>query len=104
MNSYRPATALDLPIALTVGPDRESGMGGTSWSASTADDIIGSGGSSGRAKGERTRSTDDWTPAIRRAMRDLGLTGLRLGDATIEPWGWSQGSGHAPQGVRVVWS
>lgn len=106
MNSCRLATALDLPIVLTVGPDRESGMGGTSWGAMTEDDIIGSGGSPGRSKGERTGDIDDWTPAIRRAMRDLGLTrkGLRLADATIEPCGWSQGAGHAPQGVRVVWS
>jgi hypothetical protein len=93
-------TTMNTPITLIVGPDSESR--GTAWGARTPDDTIGSGGSPGRAKGARTRRTDDWIPAVRRAMRDLGIK-RSLSDAEIAPSGWSQGAGHAPDGVRVVW-
>lgn len=29
--------------------------------------------------------------------------GRRWADATVTPYGWSQGAGHAPQGIRIVW-
>ena len=92
---------IDTRTVLLVGP---GGEGDTAWSLFRDGEWCSSGGSRGKAKGERTTRTTDWTPAVRRAMRDLGLDGLRFSDATVEPHGWSQGLGHAPQGVRVVWA
>ena len=93
---------IDTRTILLVGP---GGDGDTAWSLFRDGEWCSSGGSRGKAKGERTTRTTDWTPAVRRAMRDLGLDGrLRFSDATVEPYGWSQGLGHAPQGVRVVWA
>lgn len=94
---------LDTRVILTVGPGDD---GDTAWALYRDGDWCASGGSRRKAKGERTARTSDWTPAVRRAMRDLGLDGrkFRFADALTTPHGWSQGLGHAPHGVRVVWA
>jgi len=92
---------------ITISPDpQEPGVAyyletdqGDGWEE---DDSGGWGGS-----GPRRETTDAW---FRLAQRRLGLppwvkrAGLRWDDADVRPYGWSQGSGHAPQGLTITWT
>jgi hypothetical protein len=46
-------------------------------------------------------TTDGWARAARRHARRPN--GLRWCDAEVRPLGWSEGPGHAPGGVELVW-
>lgn len=85
-----------IPVTITIGPDTQSGEGGVCWHVATAEDSIDSGGA---ARGPRdSESPDAWLAYARRQLAGMGI---RWASADVRPYGWSQGAGHAPQGIVV---
>lgn len=105
---------------LVIGPSEVDQ--GTDWNleVDTGDgewESHSSGGSNRGPQGQGHRGTTDpdvWLAYAKRKMKAprlaLGWSGngrryvrLRWTDATIKPFGYSQGSGHAPNGIRLEW-
>jgi hypothetical protein len=64
------------------------------------DEVVASGGYP-LALCRHPTTEDGWARAARRHARRPA--GLRWCDAEVRPLGWSQGPGHAPGGVELVW-
>lgn len=91
----------DIDVRIVAGPDPE---GGCSWAlllvGEEGDDPIATGSARGP---KRTGNLHDYGPWdwTRWLKRELAGYGIRWADATVKPDGWSEGGGHAPQGVVV---
>ncbi len=92
-------------LEIVIGPD-PYGPGGVAWSMASCDrdgnwNRRDSGGWGGT--GPRRNDPGAWLAA---AKRHLVLPDgvRRWADADVTPYGWSQGAGHAPGGVRITWS
>jgi hypothetical protein len=95
-------------VRITIGPDPVY-HSGTCWhlSAQSLDgdweshDSGGWGGSGPR----RSEDPDAWFALAKRRLGLPPFDGVRRWtDADVRPDGYSQGLGHAPQGVRIEWS
>lgn len=90
-------------ITLLIGPDETAP--GITYTITDDDGSLDSDGWGG--SGPRTPTTDAWFALARRRIRlpkPVKAAGLIWNSASVEPFGWSQGPGHAPQGIRVVWA
>lgn len=89
---------------LVIGPDPI--YGGTCWhlSAQSLDGEWQSHDSGGWGGSGPQRSEDPsaWFSLARRRLH-LPFGARRWDDATIRPDGYSQGAGHAPEGIRIEW-
>lgn len=96
-------------VTLTIGPDDQ--CSGIAWISTilydgTFPDHLDNGGWKGKGP-RRSSSTDAWEAL---AKRKIGLpgpvkkAGLKWSDAVVVPKGYSQGCGHAPQGIKITWS
>lgn len=86
-------------MRITVGPDET--MPGVVWMAqqSTPTNEWDSYDSGGSTYGPRTDDPDRWLAYVKGQYRNLGI---RWSLAKVEPYGWSQGKGHAPHGVVIT--
>ena len=88
-------------ISITLGPDDVNGGICYQVAYRGADGDL-SEGSSGGWGGNGPRNPDAWLAlAKRRIGLPEGVT--RWEGATVEPDGYSQGKGHAPQGICITW-
>lgn len=90
-------------VHVTIGPDRESGEGGTCWIVDRESggkiETLTIGGSP-RLPHDR-ESPRTWFAYARRHLR--GQLGGRpqWGDAIVKPYGLSHGPQHAPDGIAI---
>ena len=94
-------------IKITVGPDTQCPGVGYNINLNHHDecDSFDSGGWNGT--GPRRETTDAWFALWKRRNRlpyPVREAGLAWADAEVQPFGWSQGAGHAPQGITITWS
>jgi hypothetical protein len=94
-------------VTLTIGPD-DNGTNSVDWGLTIVDsegnrDHDSSDGRNG--SGPRSRETNAWLAYARRHVPAPVINGqkLRWIDATVRPFGWSQGAGHAPNGITITW-
>jgi len=93
---------------VVVGPDEQGP--GVSYVATMRkggeDRHLDSGGWGG--KGPRSHADPDaWLALARKHLKlpkQVKAAGLGWGDARVEPFGWSEGRGHAPSGITITWS
>lgn len=100
-----------MKVDITVGPDDQHGGGNAiAWYITVTDPdgcryADSSGGWTCPASLHPVR-TWAWVARLRRHVRlprEVRKAGLGWADATVYPFGWSEGAGHAPQGVVVAW-
>ena len=91
-------------LTITCGPDTQ-GEGGSCWNADSpdADGYSMHFAHGGTSRGPRNDQTPDgWLTWLKSQVRsECGAWRFKWADAEVSPRGWSQGAGHAPNGIRV---
>lgn len=96
-------------VKIEIGPDdQEPGIayGVTGTDNQGEWDSFDSGGWNGSGP-RRSSDPDAWFALAKRRLRlprPVRAAGLTWEDADVRPYGWSQGRGHAPQGITITWS
>mgnify|MGYP000455718065 CR=1 FL=1 len=84
-------------MVLCVGWDSEKGI---SWYLKDEEqDLIASGGWD--PVSHSSTLLDAWNPSIKKACKQAGID-RRKYTSKVTPWGYSEGTGHAPHGVSVT--
>lgn len=86
-------------IEIACGPDELSNRGST-WYLLRDGEPYDCGGTNGmpRATPGAELAQSDWLRWLKRQLRGHRISWAKC---DVEPLGWSLGSGHAPQGIRV---
>ena len=100
---------MDIIAQITIGPsDHEEHAVDYATATPDSEGYLSTDDSGGYplARGRHPVATDGW---VRAARKHVGLPvavildGQGWADAEVRPFGWSEGAGHAPGGVELVW-
>ena len=90
-------------LKIVAGPDDV--CGGSCWLIMMCDsegywDSVASGGT---ARGPKDSDNPDaWLSWVQRQVAGETRKRIKWSQAEVTPFGWSQGAGHAPQGITVL--
>ena len=96
-------------VRIVVGPDSHGPPMGVSWyeSSNLGNGYESDGSGVWTGPGPRRSTPDAWVALLRRHHRLPSLVrkaGQKWVDADVTPDGYSQGAGHAPEGVMIEWT
>jgi hypothetical protein len=104
-DTNRPEEVPMTTLRITCGPDEQ--FSGSAWCVSEIDEEGGDQGdvaSGGTIRGPKNSDDPDaWLAWVRRQVAGhLGRLVVDWSTAEVQPAGYSEGAGHAPQGIRVT--